>query len=87
MTNPADDYVQNFVRDIPRSHVVPVEAVMGNVTTGPVAGTVAIGTKVRDVVGLIAHSDLPVRIVDDHSAAIGTINRGDVLAVIAGEGD
>jgi hypothetical protein len=42
---------------------------------------------VRDVVGLIAHSDLPVSIVDDHGAAVGTINRGDVLAVIAGEGD
>ena len=28
VTEPADDYVRNFVRDIPRSHVVPVEAVM-----------------------------------------------------------
>jgi glycine betaine/proline transport system ATP-binding protein len=87
VTNPADEYVQNFVRDIPRSHVVPVEAVMGGVTNGPVAGKVAIGTKVRDVVSLIAHSDLPVSIVDDHGAAVGTIDRGDVLAVIAGEGD
>ncbi len=87
VTNPADEYVQNFVRDIPRSHVVPVEAVMGAATAGPVAGEVVIGTKVRDVVPLIAHSDLPVSIVDDHGTAIGTINRSDVLAVIAGEGD
>jgi glycine betaine/proline transport system ATP-binding protein len=87
VTNPADAYVQNFVRDIPRSHVVPVEAVMGGVTTGPVSGKVVIGTKVRDVVSLIAHSDLPVCIVDDDGASIGSINRGNVLAVIAGEGD
>ncbi len=87
VTNPADEYVQNFVRDIPRSHVVPVEAVMGGAATGPVAGEVAVGTKVRDVVALMAHSDLPVSIVDDSGTSVGTIGRSDVLAVIAGEGD
>jgi glycine betaine/proline transport system ATP-binding protein len=87
VTNPADAYVQNFVRDIPRSHVVPVEAVMDGVTTGPVAGNVLVGTKVRDVVSLIAHSDLPVCVVDDDGASVGSINRANVLAVIAGEGD
>ncbi len=87
VTNPADAYVQNFVRDIPRSHVVPVEAVMGGAATGPVAGKVAVGTKVRDVVALMAHSDLPVSIVDDSGTSVGTIGRSDVLAVIAGEGD
>ena len=81
---PADEYVANFVRDVPRSHVVPVDAVMGAVTEGPFAGEVPVGTKVRDAVGLVAHSDLPVRVVDQ-GRTVGTIDRLCVLSVIAGE--
>mgnify|MGYP002377531124 CR=1 FL=1 len=81
---PADEYVANFVRDVPRSHVVPVSAVMGPASDGPVAGEVAHTAKVRDVVGLVAHSDLPVRVMHD-GRAVGSIDRTGVLAVIAGE--
>ena len=38
---PADDYVRNFVRDVPRSHVVPVDAVMDDLGSGPYAGDVS----------------------------------------------
>ncbi len=81
---PADEYVENFVRDVPRSHVVPVEAVMAAPSDGPFAGEVSAETKVRDVVGLVAHNDLPVRVVRD-GAMVGTIDRVGVLSVIAGE--
>jgi glycine betaine/proline transport system ATP-binding protein len=89
---PADDYVANFVRDVPRSHVVSVGAVMRPIGLDGVdagargwAGTVAADTKVRDVVGYVADSELPVRIVDGDGAAVGSIDRVAVLAVIAGE--
>ena len=82
--NPADEYVENFVRDVPRSHVVPVEAVMAPPSQGPFAGEVTADTKVRDAVGLVANSDLPVRVVRD-GATVGTIDRVGVLSVIAGE--
>jgi len=82
--NPADDYVANFVRDVPRSHVVPVDAVMAPPTDGPYAGAVDAGTKVRDVVHLVAHSDLPVQVIDG-GRTVGTIDRVGVLSVIAGE--
>ena len=83
--DPADDYVRNFVRDVPRSHVVPVDAVMGAVGSGPFAGDVARTTKVRDVVSLVARNDLPVRVVDDGGAAVGSIDRVGVLSVIDNE--
>ena len=82
--SPVDDYVANFVRDVPRSHVVPVDAVMAAPSDGPFAGEVAAGTRVRDVVPLIAHSDLPVRVVDG-GRTVGVIDRVAVLTVIAGE--
>jgi glycine betaine/proline transport system ATP-binding protein len=81
---PADEYVANFVRDVPRSHVVPVDAVMAAPSDGPFAGEVPSGTKVRDAVHLVAHSDLPVRVVGD-GRTVGTIDRVGVLSVIAGE--
>jgi glycine betaine/proline transport system ATP-binding protein len=87
VTEPADDYVRNFVRDIPRSHVVPVEAVMSppNEANGVVAGDVLVGTKVRDIVALLAESDLPVAVVDARGARLGVVTRSGALSVIAGE--
>jgi glycine betaine/proline transport system ATP-binding protein len=90
VTQPADDYVRNFVRDIPRSHVVPVEAIMQPLTgdmSGDVAAEVAVGTKVRDVVSVLAASESPVVVIDADGARIGLVGRSDALAVIAGEGD
>lgn len=81
---PADEYVANFVRDVPRSHVVPVEAVMLAAAAGDAAGEVDASTKVRDVVSLVAHSDLPVRVMRNGSH-VGSIDRASVLSVIAGE--
>jgi glycine betaine/proline transport system ATP-binding protein len=86
VTDPADDYVRNFVRDIPRSHVVPVEAIMHTANGDEASnGTVKSGTKVVEIVPRLVHSDLPVAVVDERGARVGLVSRIDVLAVIAGE--
>jgi glycine betaine/proline transport system ATP-binding protein len=82
---PADDYVRNFVRDVPRSHVVPVDAIMDELGSGPYAGDVAGDTKVRDVVSMVARSELPVRVLDAGGVAVGSIGRIGVLSVIDNE--
>ena len=81
---PADDYVANFVRDVPRSHVVPVDAVMTAPADGPFSGEVQSGSKIRDAVHLVAHSELPVRVVRD-GRTVGVLDRVAVLSVIATE--
>lgn len=82
--NPADEYVENFVRDVPRSHVIPVSAVMAPLAEGPAAGECDETTKVRDIVSLVARSSLPVT-VTSQGRPIGSIDRVGVLSVIAGE--
>jgi glycine betaine/proline transport system ATP-binding protein len=82
---PADDYVRNFVRDVPRSHVIAVGSVMAPVVPGDHAGSVPATTKVRDVVALVTRSELPVQVVDQSGVAVGSIDRVAVLSVIAGE--
>ena len=65
----------------------PVEAVMSspNEGNGTIAGEVVAGTKVRDVVSLLADSDLPVAVLDADGSRIGVVTRADALGVIAGE--
>ena len=82
VTEPADDYVRNFVRDIPRSHVVPVEAIMQPADGDETAnGTVASAPRSSTSCPVLAHSDLPVAVVDDAGGAGRlVITRIDVLA-------
>jgi glycine betaine/proline transport system ATP-binding protein len=82
---PADDYVRTFVRDVPRSHVVPVDAVMDTLGEGPYGSDVPRTAKVRDVVAAVAHDDRPLRVVDASGQPIGQVTRTAVLGVIAGE--
>ena len=87
VSNPADDYVRDFVRDVPRSHVVTVDSIMGPVSEGtafPSTHTIQTGTKVRDAVAAVAAIDGPVAIVDTAGTVIGAIDRVRVLQVIAG---
>ena len=82
---PADDYVRNFVRDVPRSHVITVEDVMSPVLAGEQGHVVTMGTKIRDVVRYVAASDQPLCIVDHEGRTVGCIDRVTVLSVIAGD--
>ena len=83
---PADDYVRNFVRDVPRSHVVAVSSVMNPPTIrSRTPAACRWTTKVRDVVPYVTATDLPVNVVDDEGVVVGSIDRVAVLSVIAGE--
>jgi glycine betaine/proline transport system ATP-binding protein len=81
---PADEYVRNFVRDIPRSHVLSVDAVMGPVVDGPFCAHVTPATKIRTVIPALVGSDLPVAVVADDGALIGSIDKATALTVVAG---
>ncbi len=84
--SPADEYVANFVRDIPRSHVLTLRWIMrepgpGDDLNGP---SVEVGTVVRDAIPLLAASERPLVAVEG-GRAVGIVDRSAVLAAIAGE--
>jgi glycine betaine/proline transport system ATP-binding protein len=85
VANPADDYVRNFVRDVPRSHVISVSAIMTPGAPDAYVTSVLGDTKVRDIVGQVAMSELPVRVVDASGTPVGSVSRLAVLEVIAGD--
>ena len=85
--SPADDYVQNFIRDIPRSHVLTLRWIMRDPGPGETDGpALPVGTTVRNAVPIIAASEKPVRAVDN-GKVVGVVDRIAVLNAIAGEGD
>jgi glycine betaine/proline transport system ATP-binding protein len=84
--SPADDYVANFVRDIPRSHVLTLRWIMRQAAPGEEGGPpLDVGTTIKDAIPVIAASELPVSAVQD-GAVVGVVDRVAALRAIAGEG-
>ena len=86
--SPADDYVENFVRDIPRSHVLTLRWIMRDAEPGraarrPDASTST--TTVRDAMPVLAGEREAGRRGED-GEVVGVVDRVAVLKAIAGEG-
>jgi glycine betaine/proline transport system ATP-binding protein len=82
--SPADDYVANFIRDIPRTNVLTLRWIMrdpkpGEETSGP---ELPVGTTVADAVKLVAATDGPVRAVEN-GRCVGIVDRVSVLTAMA----
>jgi glycine betaine/proline transport system ATP-binding protein len=85
--SPADDYVANFTRDIPRSHVLTLRWIMREPAEGELDGPrLDVGTTVRAAVPVIAASERPCCAVDG-DRVVGVVDRESVLTAIAGESD
>jgi glycine betaine/proline transport system ATP-binding protein len=86
--SPADDYVENFTRDIPRSHVLTLRWIMrepgpDDPTDGP---RLDVTTTMRKALPVMAATEKPVCCVED-GRMIGIVDRDAVLRAIAEEGD
>src|SRR5215204_3620105 len=85
---PADEYVENFVRDIPRTHVLTLRWIMrdpqpGETTEGP---ELPVTTTMQNAVPLVASTDQPVRAVKD-GKVVGIVDREAILRAIAEDPD
>jgi glycine betaine/proline transport system ATP-binding protein len=83
--SPADEYVENFVRDIPRSHVLTLRWIMREARAGEEDGPkLDVATTVRNAVPVIAASERPCCAVDGNTI-VGVVDKDAVLTAIAGE--
>jgi glycine betaine/proline transport system ATP-binding protein len=84
--SPADGYVENFVRDIPRSHVLTLRWIMREPAPDELDGpTLDVTTTVRQAVPVIAASQRPICAVEN-GRVVGVVDKAAVLSAIAGEG-
>ncbi|GIH74908.1 quaternary amine ABC transporter ATP-binding protein [Planobispora longispora] len=84
---PADEYVADFVRDVPRSEVLSLRWICRSPggderLDGP---ALPARTIIRDAVPAALESDAPIRVVEDDEL-LGVVDRRDILASLAGAG-
>ena len=82
---PADDYVADFVQDVPKSYVLTLGWIMREVRPedpldGPEFPSTAV---IRSAVHVAASTDRPIRIVDG-GHLVGMVDRVQILGAIAG---
>ncbi|WP_395297714.1 glycine betaine/L-proline ABC transporter ATP-binding protein [Kitasatospora hibisci] len=85
---PADDYVRDFVRDVPREHVMTVRSAMrpardGESESGPV---VTPDTTVVAAIESVVRSGVPARVMED-GRCLGVVDHSRLLAVVANVSD
>ncbi len=85
---PADDYVKDFVSDVPKSHVLTLKWVMrppADDREGLDAPTLPESTIVRDAARIVLDHQGVVRVVDDSGAFVGVVDDEDILRVVVAE--
>jgi glycine betaine/proline transport system ATP-binding protein len=85
--SPADEYVENFIRDIPRTHVLTLRWIMRNAEPGEASDgpELPVTTTLKDAVPVVASTDKPVRAVQD-GRVVGIVDRVAVLRAMAEPG-
>ncbi|MFE9704921.1 glycine betaine/L-proline ABC transporter ATP-binding protein [Streptomyces sp. NPDC005930] len=83
---PADDYVREFVRDVPREQVLTVRTAMRPAASADEAGTgpaIRPGATVSEAIEAVARAGSPARVMDD-GRCLGVVDAADLLSVVAG---
>ena len=84
VATPADDYVAEFTRDVPRAHVLTARSISRPIRSdngNDYAGDVAADTVVQELIAGLAASDRPLRVVDG-GEVVGQIDRAAVMAAL-----
>ncbi|WP_374778519.1 glycine betaine/L-proline ABC transporter ATP-binding protein [Streptomyces sp. NBC_01310] len=83
--SPADDYVRDFVRDVPREQVLTVRTAMRPAAAGEAEQGLALdpATTVVEAIRAVALWGGPARVVD-HGRCLGVVDDAGLLAVVAG---
>jgi glycine betaine/proline transport system ATP-binding protein len=86
VAHPADDYVADFTRDVPRAHVLTARSIMRPLDGGTVADGPAVQatTIVQDLLPLVARSEQELRVLEGESV-IGLVDRDAVMASLIEE--
>ena len=81
--NPADEYVADFTRDIPKSHVLTIKSIARPLKDSelPSQATLPSTTIIRDATDVVLNASGPVQVIENGSS-IGVITSNDILRLI-----
>ena len=84
VAHPADSYVADFIRDVPRAHVLTARTIMSPASgaNGQTYGSdISPDTVVQELLPLVVNSDLPLRVTEG-DITIGVVDRTAVLTAM-----
>jgi glycine betaine/proline transport system ATP-binding protein len=84
VAHPADSYVADFIRDVPRAHVLTARSIMAPATSGngrTYGRDISPDTVVQELLPFVVHSDLPLRVTEG-DVTIGVVDRTAVLTAM-----
>jgi glycine betaine/proline transport system ATP-binding protein len=84
VAHPADSYVADFIRDVPRAHVLTARTIMEPISSGngqSYASDISPDTVVQELLPLVVNSDLPLRVTEG-DVTIGVVDRTAVLTAM-----
>ncbi len=87
VANPADKYVADFTEDVPRYKVLSAGKVMRPLNgqhIDPDGPSVSQTAKIDSLIDLVADTDQPVAVLDQHGSVCGTIDRSVVMKSMKG---
>jgi len=84
--NPADDYVAEFTKDVPRAKVLSARAIMGKKIDGNFAGEISADTKIEKLISQVLGANKPFAVTDS-GKIIGSLSSKQVLSVLTGQGE
>ncbi|MDP9327306.1 MAG: glycine betaine/L-proline ABC transporter ATP-binding protein [Actinomycetota bacterium] len=84
VAHPADSYVADFTRDVPRTHVLTARSIMAPVPAGDgraYGQDVRADTIVQDLISVVARHDQVLRVVDGDDV-VGIVDREAVMSAL-----
>jgi glycine betaine/proline transport system ATP-binding protein len=82
ITNPANDYVAEFTKDIPRAKLLSVGSIMNKQKVEGAEIKVSQQAKVSEIAKVIIMNNAPAAVTDDNSNVVGSITKQDIVNVL-----
>ena len=82
ITNPANDYVAEFTKDIPRAKLLSVGSIMNKQKIEGAEIKVSQHAKVSEIAKEILMNNAPAAVTDDNSNIVGSITKQDIVDVL-----
>jgi glycine betaine/proline transport system ATP-binding protein len=83
---PANAYVAEFTRDVPRTSVLTARSIMQSIQPGLTHHPIAAGLKLDALLALLADTDALLPVVDEAGAVIGSLDRRTVMLALSRDG-
>ncbi|MEO1019925.1 MAG: ATP-binding cassette domain-containing protein [Pseudomonadota bacterium] len=80
--NPADDYVSDFARNIPKEHVLRVQSIMQPKNGDMDGAEVQADAKIADVAEAVLSSDGRHPVIDQDGTIVGSVHRRDLIPYV-----